>query len=145
MARLVDCFPSIHEALQWFPSTSHTGCGGTPVIPALGRWRQGTQRFKEILTLLVRASQLELVSKLEPSLETPSQKNKIAFCFFMLKPHVGTKLLLILLFCLHKVRFLIAAFLQPYIVNVRTYKETKYTVRIRLHRGALVEQQACPC
>lgn len=58
----------------------------------------------------------------------------------MLKPLVGTKLLLILLFSLHKVRFLIAAFLQPYVVNVRTYKETKYTVRIGLHHGALVEQ-----
>lgn len=62
----------------------------------------------------------------------------------MLKPRAGTILFLILLFSLHKVRFLIATFLQPCVVNVRTYKQTKYTVRIGLHCGALVEQQTCP-
>lgn len=46
---LVDCLPSMHEALDSIPSTITE----IPVIPVLGRWRQEDYNFKVILGYIV--------------------------------------------------------------------------------------------
>lgn len=45
VAQLIEGFPSVHKALGSIPSTTQNMC---VVIPALKKWRQEDQKFKDL-------------------------------------------------------------------------------------------------
>lgn len=59
MMSLVQCLPSMQDALDFIPKTTYTECLFTPLIPALRRWRQEEEEFKVTLGYLTSSKPAE--------------------------------------------------------------------------------------
>lgn len=59
MMSLVQCLPSMQDALDLIPKTTYTECLFTALIPALRRWRQEEEEFKVTLGYMTSSKPAE--------------------------------------------------------------------------------------
>lgn len=82
VAQPIECFPSIHEALDWI--TQHhmkPGMKCTPVMIA-GQWREEDQEFRILLRYTVNSSQLGLCEILSHNKIWPWTFTKVCCSWF---------------------------------------------------------------